>query len=88
MIQGHLPAEQCKLASVLCVMMDLLVSCDSAKLVKVLCNGLGAQPDLPPAAGSKRSRKTASKKKGKAKASDDTVLDVRILNSVLILLLR
>ena len=59
-------------------MMDLLVSYDSSELIKVLCTALDTQPDLAPATGSKRSRKTANKKKGKAKASDDAVLDVRI----------
>jgi hypothetical protein len=60
-------------------MMDLLVTCDSTALIKVLCSGLGTQPDMPQAAGPKRTRKAASNKKGKAKASDDSVLDVRIV---------
>jgi hypothetical protein len=76
LVQGHLAAEACKKVAVLCVMMDLLVTCDSSALIKVLCTGLVTQPDILQDSGSKRARKPAGKKR--AKASDAPALDVRI----------
>jgi hypothetical protein len=83
LVQGHLPPEQCKQTSVLCAMMDLLVKCDSAEMIRALCAGLSRQPDLPGSAGaSKRTRKSVSKKRGKGDASEDASLDVRTLLDV------
>jgi hypothetical protein len=85
LLQGHLASEPCKQVAILCVMMDLLVTCDSNALIEVLRTGLVTQSELPKGAGPKRTRKTAGETKSKAKRADEPKLDVRICMLVCIL---
>lgn len=80
-VQEHLPVEQCRLASAVCVMMDLLVKCEGSELLRILRKGLLSSPDLPQVAGTaKRTRKAGGKKAAKGKVLGESELDVRSHN--------